>query len=267
MKSRIVISTTLFITLLIGCDPSPPPPPFAGEGFFIQTNFLPLFPPVIEIAPNIETHWDFLEDVVGGDPPRGNTASFDNVTNGAGIGVSQDGRVPAKWLVTWITPAPDPGCAGKQAGAQSDHPHRTVDILCFEVPAPGGTTQLVSQGGTFVFSPSPLYTDNSSGSAATISGQGLSSQYGMPVLRYFDTSGNLVSQSSANGVSSDGTWMQASIPDLSQLAPGSYVGAIYNIDSNGNLIFLGTASVDVLDPPPPPPSGCQNDGSIQLDCG
>jgi hypothetical protein len=266
MKKRIIALFAIVLTVgLIGCPDTTPPPPFPGEGFFIQTSFLPLFPAIIEIAPGISTHWDWLSDVQGGDPPRGNTASFDNTTNLAGIGVSQDGRVPAKWLVTWNTAGPDPQCAGKQTGAQSDHPQRTVDILCFEVPAPGF---FLAQGGTFIFTPDVLYTDNSSGSTGTVSGQGFTAQYGMPVVRYFDSGGNLVNQTSVTAIASDGTWVQAPLPDMSQITVGSYVGAIYNLDANGNLLFIGTTSVTVLDPPPPPPpdGGCGSVGGIALDC-
>jgi hypothetical protein len=256
MKKKILkLSTALFLILTaVGCPDTTPPPPNLGEGFFIQTLFLPLAPPVIITAPSITTHWDYIQDVTGGDPPRGNTESFDNTTNLAGIGTSQDGRVPAKWLVTWNTPDPDPLCAGKQTQAQSDHPQRTVDILCFEeaIPADPGVTQ----GDTYTFTPAILYTDNSAGTTARISGPGFTAQYGMPMVRYFDNGGTLVNQASATTIASDGSSISAPMPDLSQVTPGSYVGAIYNLDSAGNLILLGTTAVNVLDPPILDNGGC-----------
>src|SRR6266481_511619 len=254
MKSVIRLTTLFLAAWLISCNPEPPPPPNPGEGFFIETSFIPLVGPIL-IAGNITTHWDWVQDLqIPGLPPNGNSASFNNTTNLGGIGVSQDGRVPAVWNVTWLTPAPDPSCEFKSAQVNASHFNGTASVACFEVPLGGNA---IAQGNTFVFSPGLLYTDGSSGSTATISGQGLTSRYGMPVLRYFDSSGNLVNQASAQVIASDGTWVQAPIPDISQLVPGSYTGVLYNIDSSGNLVFLGTTGVSVMDPPqPPPPGGC-----------
>lgn len=259
MRSLYALTAALFIGSLLGCPDTTPPPPRLDSGFFIQTSFFPIFPPVIVVAPGITTHWDYVEDFTGGDPPRGSTSSFDNTTNGAGVGVSENGRVPAIWHVTWKTAGPDPRCAGKNGNATADHPQRTVEVMCFETVGPPGSFSF-AQGGTFVFEPSVLYTDNSAGSIATISGQGLTSQFGMPVLRYFDSAGTLINHASATAVAPDGTWIRGSIPDVSQLVPGSYVGAIYNLDSGGNLIFMGTTSLNVLDPIIPlDPGGCQGD--------
>jgi hypothetical protein len=253
MKAKVIALTAVLLAVwIISCDP-PPPPPNLGEGFFIETSFIPLFGPII-IAGNISTHWDWVMDLqIAGLTPNGNQASFNNTTNLGGIGVSEDGRVPAVWNVVWLTFGPDPGCAGKQAQVRADHFNGTASVTCFEIPAPG--TNGVTQGNTFIFSPGVLYTDNSAGTTATISGQGLTSQYGMPVVRYFDSSGTLLNQASATVIAADGTWIRGAIPNLSQLVPGSYTGVVYNVDSGGNLVFLGTTGVTVIDPPEPPPTG------------
>jgi hypothetical protein len=125
--------SVLCLGWLVGCpSPNVPPPPQFPAGFFIETTFIPLTGPIFA-APFVSTHWDYIRDVQGGNPPAGSTSSFDNQTNSAGVGVSENGRVPALWNVTWNTARPDPNCAGKMTEAQSN-PQRTTEIICFEVP-------------------------------------------------------------------------------------------------------------------------------------
>jgi hypothetical protein len=82
----------------------------------------------------------------------------------------------------------------------------------------------------------------------------------MPLVRYYDMSGTLLNQANVTSMASDGTWVTAPIPDLTQIVAGSYVGILYNANANGGYDFIGTTSVNVLDPIIPPDNGgCQGD--------
>lgn len=249
MALLIILSSLILIAS--SCGPPSLPPTTSGGGFFIETEFLSATGSIVPVpVPNVTTGWTWLNDVPGftavGDP-----SSFTNTTNAAAIGVSLNGRVPAMWAVSWIAGGPAQ-CVGAPddpiLGHFQSNPQRATEVICFDRTGSGSGTVRGSQD--FTFSPSPLYTDGSSGGTATISGQGFSSQYGMPLLQYYDMSGNLVNQANADAVASDGTWISASVPDLSQLQLGSYVGFLYNKNASGSYTYLGTASVTVLNPPP-----------------
>jgi hypothetical protein len=172
------------------------------------------------------------------------------------------------WAVSWLAGGPAQ-CIGAPddpvLGHFQSNPQRTTEVICFDRTGSGNDSVRGSQA--FTFSPPSIYTDGSSGNTATISGQGFSSQYGMPLLQYYDMSGNLVNQTNANAVASDGTWIAAAIPDLSQVQLGAYVGFLYNKNASGSYTYLGTASVDVLNPPPPSNNGgCSTGQTIVYDC-
>jgi hypothetical protein len=70
----------------------------------------------------------------------------------------------------------------------------------------------------------------------------------MPVVQYFDMSGNLQAQESATSVSSDGTILTLATPNFTELADGIYAGVISNVASDGSYQYVGTTSVDVPAP-------------------
>jgi hypothetical protein len=259
MRKRILIRSVLAALSLVvlcaySCGGPSLPPSSGGGGFFIETEFLSTTGPITpQPVPFVTTGWTWLNDV-SGFTAVGDASPFQNTTNSAGIGVSANGRVPAMWAVSWISGGPAV-CIGAPDdpvfGHFQSNPGRTTEVLCFERPA----SQSLQASQDFGFSPDPVYTDGSSGGTATISGQGFSSQYGMPLLQYYDSNGNLLQQTNATAVASDGSWITAPVPDISQLQIGAYVGFLYNMDSTGRYIYLGTSSVFVSDPPPPPPDG------------
>ena len=254
MMTLLIVLSSLILSAY-SCSGPTLPPTTNGGGFFIETEFLTATGSIVpDPIPNVTTGWTWLNDVPGftavGDP-----SPFQNTTNAAAIGVSLNGRVPALWAVSWLAGGPAQ-CIGAPddpvLGHFQSNPQRATEVICFDRTGAGSDTVRGSQD--FTFSPSPLYTDGSSGDSATISGQGFSSQYGMPLLQYYDLSGNLVNQTNANAVASNGTWITAPIPDISQVQIGSYVGFLYNKNASGSYTYLGTASVTVLNPPPPPPT-------------
>ncbi len=76
-------------------------------------------------------------------------------------------------------------------------------------------------------SPSSIYLPGPP-STATITGQSFDTTYGMPRVEYFDGNGYLVGSVYANSVASDGTSLQANVPDLSGAYSGTYQVRVTN---------------------------------------
>jgi len=254
-KKLFSLFLVLLAMLIMGCKTSAPPPPTTDNAiaFFVHTEFFPLVGP-LQTVPGIPTSWSNPRDIIGGNTPRGDTSPFSVTTNAIGLAVVENKRVPAVWSVIWegLVPGEIPELCLGDVNDFPVNPQRTTEIICYEILTPFFGTS-ITQGNAFTFSPQPVYTDNSSGSVATISGQGFSAQYGMPRVQYFDSGGTLISQGDATAVAPDGSWISAPMPDASQAAPGAYVGIIFNANENGGYTFMGTSSVSVLSPPPPPP--------------
>lgn len=88
-----------------------------------------------------------------------------------------------------------------------------------------------------VYLPSPPTT-------GTITGQGFEATYGMPTVDYFDANGYLIGTVYANSVASDGTSLQANIPDLSYIYSGTYQVKVTNKRYDGYYLnIVGSATM------------------------
>src|SRR5215213_10215075 len=96
---------------------------------------------------------------------------------------------------------------------------------------------------TLSASPSSIYLP-SPPSTATVTGQSFDTTYGMPRVEYFDGSGYLVGSVYATSVSSGGTSLDASVPDLSSAYSGTYTIRVTNKTYQGYYSHtVGTATV------------------------
>src|SRR5947209_7263219 len=107
MLLRIVLFlASLFVLSAYSCTGSSLPPTTGGGGFFIETEFFSLegslFPTPVG---NVVTGWTWKNDV-SGFTAVGDASPFENKTNSAGIGVSDNGRVPSIWDVSWKSGGP-----------------------------------------------------------------------------------------------------------------------------------------------------------------
>jgi hypothetical protein len=92
-------------------------------------------------------------------------------------------------------------------------------------------------------SPSSVYLPSPPGTA-TITGQSFDTTYGMPMVEYLDSNGFMVGSVYANSVSSDGTSLQASMPDLSNAYSGTYQVKVTNKTSTGYYAnIVGSATL------------------------
>lgn len=92
-------------------------------------------------------------------------------------------------------------------------------------------------------SPSSVYLPTPP-ATATITGQSFDTTYGMPRVDYFDGSGYLIGGTYATSVASDGTSLQANVPDLSYVYSGTYQVRVMNKTSSGYYVHtVGSATM------------------------
>jgi hypothetical protein len=120
--------------------------------------------------------------------------------------------------------------------------------LTFPPDANGGCSAVtVSPAGVgfLNFSASPDSIDlNSPPATMTISGSGISSQYYMPRVEFYDNNSNFVGSVTAVWVASDGSSLVAYTPDLSSVYSGTYQLAIVNINEGETRELIGVTNVD-----------------------
>lgn len=98
-------------------------------------------------------------------------------------------------------------------------------------------TRITNSNLTLAASPASVYLP-SPPATATITGQGFDTTYGMPQVDYFDSNGYLVGSVYANSVSSDGTSLQAAMPDLSYVYSGTYQVKVTNKTDEGYYVHI-----------------------------
>ena len=117
------------------------------------------------------------------------------------------------------------------------------DLVALECTPKGA----VGGGPKPQFDPTPLDLANPPGSMTVTTSGCYSSQYGMPLVQYLDSNGNLVSQQQATYLSDDGSTFQSPTPDLSNIVPGVYVGIAYKVNASGGLDMIDVGTVVVID--------------------
>jgi hypothetical protein len=242
--NKTILATLILCSLLMfsGCPGDGPtlPKTTAGGGFTIQT-FTSVNEDFPDPTPQVRLGGTFkLPDLAGA---QGDASAWNVTTRAEGLGVVSNGRAPANWHVTWVTGGFETACFGLSTDLFVDL-HQISGLLCevfvFE-PANLG------QSASFHFSPNPIHTANPPGTV-TITGTGISSQNGMPLLQYYTLDGTLVNQAYATAVAGDGSWLQAPVPSLAGLQAGTYVGFIYNENADSSYSYIGTSAVDVIVP-------------------
>jgi hypothetical protein len=143
---------------------------------------------------------------------------------------------------------------------------------CLHYPRPDSTGNCGSVKATlaglgfFFLSPSP-FDFQAPASTITVMGDSIDATYGPPKVVIMQ-SGAFVAQPTVTAVSGDGTWVQASTPDLTYMYTGTYDVEVSAMDEYGSYYVLSYATMEVVnnDPPPPPdpvegdPDPCRFDG-------
>jgi hypothetical protein len=238
MKAKIL--TTLFavpallvMATVIDCGHSSPTPP--PNGFNARAEQWVVVPGGFQFLATTTVQGFWLNDYSGA---QGNTKNFALLAVN-GYGHVTDGRAPARWFLQ----VPIPCITYLEPNA------RDVTI---------GSNQLTRCVVSTVFlSANPDSVDlQSPPPSVTFSGGGFSTDYGMPVVEYYDQyTGELVASTTAYSVAGDGSSLQASTPDLSSIYSGSYSVVVSNklADGSNSIVGVATLSACCVDPPPPPP--------------
>lgn len=94
----------------------------------------------------------------------------------------------------------------------------------------------------------------------TVSGSDISTTYGMPKVQYWDDYGQLLGEVTATAVAPDGSWLQATTPNLSQAYSGNWSVYVLNRTWDGGIEHVGSALVNTYgrDYVPPPDNPCDN---------
>jgi hypothetical protein len=239
MRRTASITAVALLILLAGCKSGPTlPPATPGGGFIIQTIYsVGLIPAP---AGNVTIGAAWVNDLAGA---TGNPSPFTVITNPEGLGSAAGERAPATWSFTWVAGGPDPACSSAQNNPFEWNVavNEVVGITCYYV-----STASLEEGDVMTFSPVTLFL-NKLPASVTGTASGVSSQYGMPVLQYFDLSGTLIAQASASSVTSTSVTVQT--PNLSQVPSGTYGGLIQNVESGGALRPIGGGAEFVVAPP------------------
>lgn len=98
----------------------------------------------------------------------------------------------------------------------------------------------------FFFTIDPSGADlNNLPSSVTVSGQGIDATYGPPRVDYYNGDGFFVGTAYATSVANDGSWLVASLPDLSEAYSGTFTLQIVNKNADGDYVdFLGSGTVN-----------------------
>lgn len=236
---RLLLLLFLVGAFAISCDegtPSPTlPPPTSGGGFVLAT-FINVnnSGPIAEGFVSLSGVWQ--ADAFGA---AGSANSFNVTTNTLGL-VSADGaRAPAEWLITWLSSQFAPAeCNGfSQTGIIQLSAEENVTCIIIDNGA-----SLAVAAASFSLSPNPVYI-NAAPSSGTVAGSGFSSTYGMPLVQYYNLDGTLMGQENATSV--NGTSVQISAFDISQLPAGTYAAFVSNAASGGGYTYLGNGVIQV----------------------
>jgi hypothetical protein len=224
--------------VIAGCEDNPPPtlpPATPGGGFIVETKKTENGgPPITD--PSVEIDGDWQRDLVGA---AGDPSHLTVITNTIGLAAAGGKRAPANWKFTW-TAAPDDSEVCARQTLKQDVALDGIAYLQCDV-----TTVVILSAAAFSFSPNPVYT-LAAPPTGTVSGQGLTTTYGMPMVQYYKMDGTFVGQENATSVSSGGTSMQISGFNISHLPSGAYAGFVSNAAPGGVYNYVGTGAVTVV---------------------
>jgi hypothetical protein len=163
-------------------------------------------------------------------------------------------RAPASWRLA-ANFFPLPACFPEQTdfdvirGATSDY---KCDIINHVV--------------AFAVSPGTVDAQDAPGTL-TISGSGISTDYGMPVVTAYDEIGNFAGQETAISVAPDGSSLTVNTPGGLTLTNTTYTLSVENVMSDGTQSLIGVGLITVYDvPSDPPPDPCGSVGGEQMEC-
>jgi hypothetical protein len=197
-KLRSLPLVCLIAAVIVSCDNNPAPtlpPATPGGGFIIETfRSVNGGPDITE--PSVELNSSWVNDLSGA---AGDPGTFTVITSALGLASAVGKRAPASWKFTWVASADETnGCDG-QSTTENAFLNQIVGVVCEEFVVSESVGNAI---GSFTMSPNPVYIA-APPSTATVTGNGLSSTNGMPLVQYYTLDGTLVAQENATSVSAN----------------------------------------------------------------
>lgn len=235
-KLTRVLLTVVLTASAVGCDTGNTlPTATPGGGFFIETRIKESG--IVYIEPGVGIIGNWVADLPGA---AGDPSSWTKISNPQGLISVVGGRAPATWKGTWVS---DIGLGDACNGFSAQGPVAVGKISHITCEPPSSVPQVIAS--PFTLSPNPINT-TAPPSSVTVTGEGLNTTYGLPLIQYYDLNGNLVAQENATSVSSP-TAMVVSGGGISHLPVGTYAGYVSNAGPNGTWNYVGTGSLQVAD--------------------
>jgi hypothetical protein len=231
----------------VGCSRDSPP----ANGFTMLTQDQDSVNGVL-LAPRTAPHIQFTSHFAFGNPTVGTLTDCSGETDGNGLFPCANRKAPGFYAFTFVS-----GFCFGEFISLSVQPADFAYPTCLRVVR------------TLGLAPNSIDV-NAPPATIEITGEQMSGNYGMPVVRIVDPwSGNIVASATASTLSADGTWMQAPTPYLGSVYSGQYLATVSNVVAGGSLEVVGAAWLEVYgnDPPPPPPDPCgPGYGGIVMPC-
>jgi hypothetical protein len=219
----LLFGLTVTFSMSFQCGGPPAPPPV---GFQIHTMDDGSLFGTLEDSPNVNVISNLQEAIVN--DPVGNITYFNATTDSNGYWQAVNAIVPANWLFN-ETNGP---CGGQQAVATVGN-GQTQDLDCISLVL------------SYVVSPSSLEVWNPP-TSLSITGTGMTTQYGMPHVQIFNNVGTQVADIVATSVTDNGEVLTAPGPSLTGLSTGTYGLEVLNVQSNGTLAPAGAAPIPII---------------------
>lgn len=209
-------------------------------GWIAETQYWPLNGNLGQ-AQGTTLHGDWVSDQAGA---AGDPSSWQLKTDELGLAVVQNGRAPATWKVIWLlsdTPGAS-GCDNDSLTAAVSYVGEVAPYVCYQwLTDIGFDSQAIAVNPRYVNPASPPAN-------FVVSGSGMSVANGGPVFQFVDMDGNVIGQTAAQSVSSDGTTANVSPSAVAELNAGTYVVLVSNVNSDSSLQTLGSTSIQVTKP-------------------
>jgi hypothetical protein len=160
---------------------------------------------------------------------QGTYTYFSGTSDDDGYYEALNAIVPANWGISEGN-----GPCGGQSTVVTVGNQQTQDLDC------------ISTVLGFILTPGDLY-ELALPATLQITGENMSTTYGMPHVEIFNEVGTVVANVTATSVTDDGTVLVATTPALSGLATATYGLEVLNVQSDGSLSPVGATPVPIVD--------------------
>jgi len=217
----LLVLILAFVSMGDECDDTP------SRGFGIAAVYQDVGPlGIYEVpVPGSVTRGQLIQ---GADNYSGTVSGFQRVAGNSGQSYVEEGIAPGLWRMTaeanWL------GCTGQSNLFDIDRGKYNY-LLCLRIGRFG-----------FPFLPSTLDA-SAPATEFIVYGEGITTNYGMPTLQFYNQFGTLAAQTTASQVASNGSWLKGWSNCLSNLPIGPYTVDVINATPDGAGALLSQAKM------------------------